>query len=188
MTTATQAQHPAQSELKIIDADTHPQTIDVVATRARAQNFDVVVGDPTELLSDDVFGVLLSQPRSTGEIVDLVVRGECEEVLAALADPHRRRLLVALLDHNPQKDTLQVPEAMDTGDVALETLQMRMYHQHLPKLEAAGYIRWDQDKHEVVKGPKFDEIRPLLELIHANRDELPEGGCNWDYRMRAMNR
>ena len=98
-----------------------------------------------------------------------------DEMFTALADPHRRRLLVALLDHNPQEDTLQVSEEMDTGDVALEVFQTRMYHRHLPKLEAAGYIGWDQDRHEIVKGPKFNEIRPLLELIHANRDELPGG-------------
>ncbi|QBI19809.1 glycine dehydrogenase (aminomethyl-transferring) [Egibacter rhizosphaerae] len=52
----------------VIDADTHPQTIDVVATRARALGLDVVVGDPVADLTDDTFGVLLSYPTSTGGV------------------------------------------------------------------------------------------------------------------------
>ena len=95
-----------------------------------------------------------------------------DEQLRALAHPLRRRLLVALLDHNPQKDTID-STSVHQGDWPLEVLQSEMYHSHLPKLEEVGFIEWHQDTHEVVKGPRFDEIRPLLELIDAHADELP---------------
>ncbi len=54
-----------------VDAACHPQTIAVVATRAEPIGIEVVVGDPrTDLVADDVFGVLLQYPDTYGEIHD----------------------------------------------------------------------------------------------------------------------
>jgi len=97
-----------------------------------------------------------------------------DEYFEALANVHRRRVLVALLDHNPQRDTVAVPEDVHEGEHALESLQRKLYHSHLPRLEKAGLIRWNRDTHEVVRGPKFDVIRPLLELLRGHADELPD--------------
>jgi glycine dehydrogenase len=49
----------------------HPQTIDVVRTRAKAREWEVVVGDHAAFeFSDDVFGVLLQYPATDGSILD----------------------------------------------------------------------------------------------------------------------
>ena len=49
----------------------HPQTIDVVATRARARGWQVVVGDHQSFeFTDDVFGALLQYPTTDGAVVD----------------------------------------------------------------------------------------------------------------------
>lgn len=49
----------------------HPQTIDVVLTRARARGWDVVVGDYNSFeFSPEVFGVLLQYPATDGAILD----------------------------------------------------------------------------------------------------------------------
>lgn len=54
-----------------VDQDTHPQTVAVVATRAKAFGFEIVTGDPlTELNADAVFGALLSYPGSSGSVRD----------------------------------------------------------------------------------------------------------------------
>ncbi|MEM7424551.1 MAG: glycine dehydrogenase, partial [Pseudomonadota bacterium] len=54
-----------------VDADTHPQTVSVLKTRARAFGFEIVVGDPlTDLNADAVFGALLSYPGSSGQVRD----------------------------------------------------------------------------------------------------------------------
>ncbi|HUF45879.1 MAG TPA: aminomethyl-transferring glycine dehydrogenase [Aestuariivirgaceae bacterium] len=54
-----------------VDRDTHPQTIAVIRTRARAFGFEVIVGDPhSGLEADKVFGALLSYPGSSGEVRD----------------------------------------------------------------------------------------------------------------------
>ena len=55
-----------------VDAECHPQTVAVVATRAEPLGIRVVVGDPaTDLVPGDVFGVLLQHPGSTGVVRDL---------------------------------------------------------------------------------------------------------------------
>jgi glycine dehydrogenase len=54
-----------------IDRDTHPQTIGVIETRARAFGYEVVIGDPAkDLKPETVFAALLSYPGSSGEVRD----------------------------------------------------------------------------------------------------------------------
>jgi glycine dehydrogenase len=60
------------SDVFFVDAACHPQTIEVVRTRARPMGLQVVVGDPhAELDQHDVFGVLLQYPGTYGDIRDL---------------------------------------------------------------------------------------------------------------------
>ena len=95
-----------------------------------------------------------------------------DEMVEALANVQRRKLLVALMDHNPQNDTPVV--IADEKDAETMDRLVSMRHVHLPKLAEAGFIEWDEASHEVAKGEKFDEIRPLLELLDDHSDELPE--------------
>jgi glycine dehydrogenase len=65
-----------------VDAECHPQTIAVVATRAEPLGIEVVVGDPpTDLSPGDTFGVLLQHPGTSGVVRDL--RPAIEAVHAA---------------------------------------------------------------------------------------------------------
>jgi len=65
--------------LVLVDADTHPQTIGVLRTRARPLDIEVVVGTPTELLAraaapaegERPYAILLSNPGSSGAVRDL---------------------------------------------------------------------------------------------------------------------
>jgi hypothetical protein len=95
-------------------------------------------------------------------------------MLDALSNFQRRKLLVALLEHNPQDDT---PIVVSDDESERESLKMvvEMEHMHLPKLAEYDFIEWDRENGEVKKGAKFDEIRPLLELLSRHEDELPEG-------------
>lgn len=99
-----------------------------------------------------------------------------DTTLSNLANVYRRRVLLCLLDHNPQSDeALSIPEDITTEKADPEELQIMMHHNHLPRLEAAGFITWQKDDGTVVKGPKFVEIKPLLELLADNTDKLPDG-------------
>ena len=63
----------SKSQRLVIDADTHPQTIAVIRTRAQPLEIDVDVVAPQDVpeASADAFAVLLSYPGSTGEVRDL---------------------------------------------------------------------------------------------------------------------
>ena len=109
----------------------------------------------------------------TGQSPDSV--RSLDRFLDVLANKYRRRLLVALLEHNPQDDEdPQIPDDVGITDEDLDDLMMQMSHVHLPKLEEAGFIEWDRDTNAVRKGANFGEIRPLLELMRDHADELPD--------------
>ncbi|HKQ94447.1 MAG TPA: aminomethyl-transferring glycine dehydrogenase, partial [Aestuariivirgaceae bacterium] len=72
-----------------VDRDTHPQTIGVVETRAKAFGFEVVLGDPLrDLKPEKVFAALLSYPGSSGEVRDyrsVITRLHAAGALAIMA-------------------------------------------------------------------------------------------------------
>jgi glycine dehydrogenase len=69
-------------ETFFVDQDCHPQTIDVVKTRAHARGFEMVVGDwKTFQFTDKVFGALISYPTTDGAVYDY--RDFCEKAHAA---------------------------------------------------------------------------------------------------------
>lgn len=96
-----------------------------------------------------------------------------DDMLDVMSHIQRRKLLMALIEHNPQDDTPSIP--VDSGDETSIEQFVQMKHVHLPKLVNHGFIEWDQDTHEVTKGPNFEQIRPLLELLDEHKDELPQG-------------
>lgn len=97
-----------------------------------------------------------------------------DDLFDAFANVHRRRLLAALLEHDPKRDTIDVPEDVHEGEKDLESLRLAFYHSHLPRLADADIVRWDRETHDVRKGPRFDEIRPLLKLVGDDVNELPD--------------
>ncbi|AZH26195.1 DUF7344 domain-containing protein [Haloplanus aerogenes] len=95
-------------------------------------------------------------------------------IYEALVHPYRRRLLVAMLDADrrdaPYPDPLEfAPDAEE------ERHRIGMIHTHLPKLDDMGVIQWDRETEELSKGPRWDDLEPLLRWMDENRDELPEG-------------
>ncbi|WP_426415096.1 aminomethyl-transferring glycine dehydrogenase [Aestuariirhabdus sp. LZHN29] len=78
-----------KSNLFLVADDLHPQTIDVVQTRAEFFGYEVMVGKTEQLLLEqDAFGVLLQYPASTGEVTNI-------EPLIALARESKTLVAVA---------------------------------------------------------------------------------------------
>jgi hypothetical protein len=96
-------------------------------------------------------------------------------MLDALSDPYRRQLLVAMLEANPQDDTDTDPLDLLGDAAADETVETTLSHIHLPKLEERGYIEWDREAGTISKGPNWERIAPLIQLIQDHRGELPDG-------------
>lgn len=95
-----------------------------------------------------------------------------DDAFRAMADPTRRRILVALAEQNPQNAATLHPVDLSLTDAETRKLTTEMYHSHLPWLEEAGLVTWDRDTHELEKGPNFDEIRPILTLLEGDPDTL----------------
>ncbi|MFC3092750.1 aminomethyl-transferring glycine dehydrogenase [Alteromonas sediminis] len=60
-----------KASLYFIADDVHPQTRDVVETRAEMFGFGIITGPAEEAAEHDVFGALLQYPTTTGEIKDI---------------------------------------------------------------------------------------------------------------------
>jgi hypothetical protein len=104
--------------------------------------------------------------------------GAVSGLLHLFADGDRRRLLLYLADKNPE-DVDDIPEHIRVADHfdddERRALVELLRTEHLPLLEANGVIEWDRDEDVIVRGERFDEIRPILELIADQGDELPDG-------------
>ena len=77
----------SKSDLFFVSEDCHPQTIEVVRTRAEPLGLRVEVGSDAQMLAADAFGVLLQYPASTGAVRDYA---------AIVAAVHARGGLVAV--------------------------------------------------------------------------------------------
>lgn len=91
-----------------------------------------------------------------------------------LTDPFRRRILVALAQNNAHEDG-----AFESEDFVIADNQDRhrieLVHNHLPKLDEAGFIEWDHEADRISRGARFDEIAPLVTLLDDHSEELQDG-------------
>ena len=95
-----------------------------------------------------------------------------ETVFSTLRDPVRRRLLTALTETDP----LPIEEfvrAIDRGESTGR--EIRLHHVHLPKLREADIVDWDPDTGVVRRGPRFEDVEAVVEVLRANEDALPGG-------------
>lgn len=110
---------------------------------------------------------------------------ENDDVFDALATRQRRALLVSLRDTEFQfiaplsdssgavadahegflREFLRSSREMDGVDKEL----LRFHHVDLPMLAKRGFIEWTEGVPTVTKGPRFDELLPLVELLDTRR-------------------
>ena len=102
------------------------------------------------------------------------VLGLCEDrhrriVLAALANEQRsltvNDLTKAIVKHNHHVPVMEMREG------SLSELQTSLHHMHLPKIEAAGLIDYDQERGRVEPTEQFEQVQAqLAALIEADPD------------------
>lgn len=100
---------------------------------------------------------------------DVLLAPEMDRLLDTLGKRYRRMLLV-MLRHG---EVDSISDVMVRGSEDGQEVRLRLVHTHLPRLEEDGYIEWDRETETISKGPHFEEIEPLLELIETHADELP---------------
>ncbi|ANW26982.1 glycine dehydrogenase (aminomethyl-transferring) [Vibrio coralliilyticus] len=78
----------SKSNIFFVADDVHPQTLEVVKTRAKYIGFDVQVGSLESLPEQDVFGALVQYPGTTGEVrdlTDIIAKAQANKTLVAVA-------------------------------------------------------------------------------------------------------
>jgi glycine dehydrogenase len=93
--------------------DVHPQTLNVIQTRAEMFGFEVTVGKAAEATQHDIFGALLQYPGTTGEVTDLT---------DLIADIQKSKAIVAVAADLMSLVLLKSPGEMG-ADVVLGSAQ-----------------------------------------------------------------
>ncbi|MGD1395355.1 aminomethyl-transferring glycine dehydrogenase [Vibrio harveyi] len=78
----------SKSNVFFVADDVHPQTIEVVKTRAKFIGFEVLVGSLESLPEQDVFGALVQYPGTTGEVrdlTDIIAKAQANKTLVTAA-------------------------------------------------------------------------------------------------------
>ena len=78
----------SKSNVFFVADDVHPQTLEVIKTRAKYIGFDVLVGSLDSLAEQDVFGALVQYPNTTGEvrdISDIIAKAQANKILVTVA-------------------------------------------------------------------------------------------------------
>ncbi len=100
---------------------------------------------------------------------DFLLAPGLDRILDSLCN-RRRRLLLLLLN---ERGVINRDAVLFRGEGDTSPTELELLHNHLPKLEEAGYIEWNRETGDISKGHRFDEIEPVLELIENHADELP---------------
>jgi hypothetical protein len=109
-----------------------------------------------------------------------------DDLFEGLRRAPRRRVLLALLDRERVESTgwrrggaatadgwLSSGSGGRIGDAGVDPVAVMLHHVHLPRLDDLGFVDYDPDAGVVARGERYDEVRPLLELLEANADRLP---------------
>lgn len=103
----------SRSDVFFVDADTHPQTIAVVKTRAEHFGFEITIAAADELANGDYFGALLQYPGSSGQIRNLT---------SLIDTAHKNNALVTVATDPMALVLLKSPGSMG-ADVVVGTSQ-----------------------------------------------------------------
>lgn len=97
------------------------------------------------------------------------------QLFTALRHEHRRQILTFLADADAREKAELILADLQPEGADPEWFKPALHHQHLPILEEAGYIEWDRETNRIRRGPAFEDISPVIELLRSNQDKLPGG-------------
>ncbi|WP_083909399.1 hypothetical protein [Natronococcus amylolyticus] len=104
-----------------------------------------------------------------------------DNVFKAVSAEPRRQLIVTLLD-SPSDQAVPLPESAINPNVPAnpEILKQELYHSHLPMLADLGFIKWETEPLVASRGPQFDEVAVVFEVLQSAAAEIPDSlvvGC-----------
>ena len=177
----------AGKETFFVSEACHPQTIDVVRTRARARGIEVVVGDHERFeFGSSVFGALVQYPASDGAVYDYRELTERAHAAGALVTVAADPLALALL----------VPPGEWGADIAVGSTQRFGVPMGYGGPHAAYFATRDEFKRQIpgrIIGVSRDaEGRPALRMAlqtreqHIRREKATSNVCTAQVLLAVM--
>jgi hypothetical protein len=105
-----------------------------------------------------------------------------ETIFQTLVWGTRRQIVGSLLEAPPDEEQ-SLPEAANPPDNRIDpsTLYSNLVHNHLPMMEKAGFIEWEETPFCVRRGPRFEEVAAVIMAIDTY-EEFPQHlieGCHF---------
>lgn len=94
------------------------------------------------------------------------------DIHQALSHVQRRRKLLALLKESPQDESPIYLNNPPDDPIRRDLDRHKMRSVHLRLLDKQRFINWNVGEGEVAKGPRFDDLTPLLEHLKEQEDLL----------------
>ena len=113
----------------------------------------------------------------TDSSFDALSNERCRELLVSLLDGDRRTVPELSEDTreiaNSNEELLRkhLDSRREISGVDEDLLRLRLVH--LPKIAGYGFVEWNPDANVASRGPRFDDLRPLLEMIDDPREVPP---------------
>lgn len=155
----------SKSDVFLVDENCHPQTIDILKTRAEPLGITLEIGSPENFAEKDGFAVLLQYPDTTGEIADY------QGLTAAV---HEKRGLV-IVAADLLALTLLTPPGEWGADIVVGSAQRFGVPMGFGGPHAAFFTTRDEYKRSVpgrIVGVSVDaKGRPALRLALQTREQ-----------------
>ncbi|MDF9744826.1 DUF7344 domain-containing protein [Natrinema salsiterrestre] len=87
------------------------------------------------------------------------------DLFDALANEHRRRILFDLVDESRRGESPVAIDVSPGAGASRAAAGIELVHVHLPKLDDYGLIDWTPGTDTVETGPRFSDVRPILEQL-----------------------
>ncbi|WP_425433286.1 DUF7344 domain-containing protein [Haloarcula nitratireducens] len=94
-----------------------------------------------------------------------------DELFDRLSHPVRRRILRDLAAAD--RGTVLSSDDFIGDRSQSKPARIELYHTHLPRLAAVGYIEWNRQADIITHGPEFESIAPFLDLLTDHSGLLP---------------
>jgi len=100
---------------------------------------------------------------------------QLDEALRALSHPIRRQILLSLAE----RGSIELPHISDTAEMDAEDRASGPFdsanltevtHTHLPMMADVGFIEWDPDANRIARGSRWNELKPLIDLLRDHED------------------
>lgn len=104
-----------------------------------------------------------------------------DKVFTAISAEPRRQIIVSLLEKE-EGQPISLPEMAMNPNIPLDpdVLRTELIHHHLPHLEQRDFVQWEREPLRAYRGPDYDEVAVVFEVLHTEASELPDSlvfGC-----------